>query len=416
MLEDQRKPEIAFTLLLILAFVAASCVSLALVAQRYEAFYFYFDLSAASSAVLAVLIACAAAPLFAFSRFSFGWGAGFYLYTTAVGYVWLSYFSPLHYDHDLARVSIMASVVAFLLPAMLITGPWLPKLFLPARAHNRLLLGILAISGLTVGFCSTYGFHIVGLQDIHSFRSELNYPTWLNYLINICITTLLPYAFASYIQKRNLILAAGALIIGLLFYPVTFSKTALAAPVWIVFLAIFSRWFSARSSTILSLLVPMILGFLSYYLTERPVAFGVINFRMLAIPASAIDLYSQFFAQNPLTGFCQISFLKSVMGCPYFDQLSVVMQDAYHLGNYNASLLATEGIASVGPVGAPITALACGIIVAFGNLCSGLLPSRFVLISSSVLVQAVLNVPFSTTILTHGAIILFALWYLTPPD
>ena len=36
------------------------------------------------------------------------------------------------------------------------------------------------------------------------------------------------------------------------------------------------------------------------------------------------------------------------MTCPYQDQLSVVMEKTYGIGNINASLFATEGIASVG--------------------------------------------------------------------
>ena len=37
----------------------------------------------------------------------------------------------------------------------------------------------------------------------------------------------------------------------------------------------------------------------------------------------------------------------------------MVMEEAYGLGNFNASLFATEGIASVGPLFAPVTAFAC---------------------------------------------------------
>jgi hypothetical protein len=90
------------------------------------------------------------------------------------------------------------------------------------------------------------------------------------------------------------------------------------------------------------------------------------------------------------------------------------MRKAYDLGAFNASLFSTEGIASVGPVFAPASALACGLVVAFTNrLCSGL-PARFILISSAVLPQILLNVPLSTTLLTHGAAVLFLLWYITP--
>jgi hypothetical protein len=90
------------------------------------------------------------------------------------------------------------------------------------------------------------------------------------------------------------------------------------------------------------------------------------------------------------------------------------MEKAYHLGNFNASLFATEGIASVGLLLAPFAVLACGIVVSFGNRLSSGLPSRFVLLSGGILPQTVLNVPLTTTLLSNGAVILFLLWYVTP--
>jgi hypothetical protein len=142
--------------------------------------------------------------------------------------------------------------------------------------------------------------------------------------------------------------------------------------------------------------------------------FSTVNFRLLAVPSVAMDVYNDFFSRHDLTHFCQISILRRFVPCPYEDQLSIVMLKAYHLGNFNASLFATEGIASVGLLFAPIAAFACGLVIAFGNRLSAGLPVRFVLISGAVLPQALLNVPLSTVLLTHGAVILFVLWYITP--
>jgi hypothetical protein len=90
------------------------------------------------------------------------------------------------------------------------------------------------------------------------------------------------------------------------------------------------------------------------------------------------------------------------------------MEHAYRLGNFNASLLATEGIASVGFYLAPVAVLACGLIVGIANRLSSELPARFILLSGALLPQILLNVPFSTVLLTHGAGLLFLLWYVTP--
>jgi hypothetical protein len=90
------------------------------------------------------------------------------------------------------------------------------------------------------------------------------------------------------------------------------------------------------------------------------------------------------------------------------------MARAYQLGNFNASLFATEGIASVGPALAPVVMLGCGLLIALGNRFSAGLPPRFILISGAALPQILLNVPLTIALLTNGAALLFLLWYLTP--
>lgn len=404
-------------LTLIAIYSLAGCLSLILVAQRYELFHFFFDERSLQSAIVGVILTLAISPLFSFTRFSFGWAVGFNLYAVAIGYVWLSFFSRFPYDHNLARISVVTSIGAFLLPALLVTG-WTKQTlpFLSHSAHTRVLLIILITGIFTLGACATYGFRIVGLDEIYANRAELNYPTALNYLLNICVSSLLPYAFACYIMKQRYWMAGFTATLVLLFYPVTFSKLVLAAPFWLVFLTILSHRFQARSSTILALLLPTLVGLAAFYLDGSRKIFGIINFRMIAIPSSAIDLYFDFFSNHSLTGFCQISFLKNYFGCPYSDQLSVVMQNAYGLGNVNASMIATEGIASVGLEFAPISVFVCGLIIAIGNKCSGQLPERFILISSAVLVQSLINVALTTTLLTYGAVILFLLWWITPRD
>jgi hypothetical protein len=164
----------------------------------------------------------------------------------------------------------------------------------------------------------------------------------------------------------------------------------------------------------------MLVGLLAIWFTEPNLGsipgkyFDIVNIRMIATPSGALDIYNHFFASHPLTWFCQISVLKPLMHCPYGDPLAVVMQNTYELGNLNASLFATEGIASVGPWLAPLTALAAGLVLALGNRASAGLPPRFVLMSAGVLPHVLLNVPLSVAMLTHGTALLFLLWYLMP--
>jgi hypothetical protein len=103
------------------------------------------------------------------------------------------------------------------------------------------------------------------------------------------------------------------------------------------------------------------------------------------------------------------------MSCPYHETLGLVIYKAFGIGgNFNASLFATEGIASVGALFAPVTAFACALVIAMGNRLSAGLPPRFIMLSGAILPNVLLNVPFTITLLTHGAALLFLLWYLTP--
>jgi hypothetical protein len=148
--------------------------------------------------------------------------------------------------------------------------------------------------------------------------------------------------------------------------------------------------------------------------TETAVYFSIVNFRLVAVPSNALDVYNDFFSRHDPTYFCQISILKRFMHCPYQEPLWVMMEKAYNLGNLNASLFATEGVASVGLLLAPVATFGCGLVMALGNRLSAGLPPSFILLSSGVLVPILLNVPLSIVLNTHGAAILFLLWYITP--
>ncbi len=74
------------------------------------------------------------------------------------------------------------------------------------------------------------------------------------------------------------------------------------------------------------------------------------------------------------------------------------------MGNLNGSLFATEGIASVGPIFAPLSALACGLILSIGNSVSAHLPKRLVATSAGVAMQVLVNVPLSASAVVERAL------------
>ena len=390
------------------------CASLAYLAP-YHVFHLFYNDYLWLNAFFLVAAFSVVSLLFVFCEFSFGYFIGFYFYSMILGYLWLSNFSDLKYNHRLAEISAAVSAVAFLLPALLISSPF-KSFTLSERDFQRLLALILALAVATIASSAIYNFRIVGIGEIYHYRDQLRIPTLLKYAIGITSTALLPFAFACFLARDAWWRAGCALVLLLLFYPITLSKLALFAPLWLVVMATLARLSGPRVATILSLLLPLAAGLLLMIVVpDHAYPFShLFNLRVGAIPSIAMDVYNDFFARHDLTWFCQISFTKPFFACPYQEPLSIVMEKAYGLGNFNASLFATEGVASVGPWLAPLSALICGLIIALGNRASAGLPPRFILISSAILVQALVNVPLTTALLTYGAGALFLLWYVTP--
>jgi hypothetical protein len=405
--------------------IVACCVSLVLVAEFYERLHIVpFDEARLYASLLNAALFAIVSIVFVFSQFSFGYFLGFYFYTMILGYLWLVESSTFHYDHTLAAASVFVSALAFLIPALFITSPIRQMVVLSKRALEFALAAILILAAIVVAAGAFYNFKLVGLDDIYNFRGEISFPAWLGYAIGTMTNTLLPFTFACFLIRGNRWRAMAALLLILMFYPITLTKVTLFTPIWLLFLALLGRFLDARTAVVLSLFLPITGGIVLGALVKagaipfEPMRqyFGAINFRMIAYPSVALDVYSDFFSTHDYTYFCQIWFLKPFMACPYHEYLSIVMERAYRLGNLNASLFATEGIASVGPVLAPLAVLACGLVISIANRLSSGLPSEFVLVSGGTLPQVFLNVPLTTTLLTNGAALLFLLWYITPRD
>lgn len=412
-------------LVLLYLHVAACFVSLFYVTYYYSGYQILrYDPAQLYPSLLNAAPLAALAFVFAFGRFSFGYFVGFGFYTLILGYLFLAKSSALHYDHFPASISAFASIVAFLAPALFITAPVRQWLVLSTAAFGRVLSLILVLAALVVAIAAFYNFRIVGISEIYAFRDQVQFPWPLRYAVGIFINALLPFAFACDLMRRKFWRAAAALLLLLLFYPITLTKLTLFAPFWLVFLALLGWLFETRIAVVLSMFLVVLIGdallplkaydllshahFLSY--------FGNVNFRLVAVPSIALDIYNDFFARHDLTYFCQITLLKPLVHCPYSDYLSVIMLKNYNFGAVNASLFATEGVASVGLKWAPLSALACGLVVAVANRLSAGLPPKFILLSAGILAQLLLNVPLSTSLLSDGAALLFLLWYVMPRE
>ena len=380
------------------------------------------------AAVTTSLVFVAFIPLFLRARFSFGWFAGISFYSMMIGFFWLTYFGKEVYDHVLARWSAVASLLLFLLPLLFQTIPSPKSLNLSPKAMDRLVLALLGLAVVVLALSASYGFALVGLTQSEGLRSAFPRPALLNYLIGSLLGAVLPFAFAYLALQRRYTLACIPILLIWGFYPIVLNKSVVFGGVWLPFLLVLFCLFQPRRATILSLLLPMLPGIIGYGL----ILFGIIaddglfahasnfvlgnaNIRLFAFPSIAMNQYSDFFATHPLTHFCQIGIIRKIYGCPYPFQLGAAMAEAYNMGSLNGSLFAAEGIASVGPLWAPLSALICGLIVSLGNSASARLPAPLIATSAGLAVhQALLNVPLSASLLSNGVLVLFLLWAVTP--
>jgi hypothetical protein len=399
------------------------CVSLVYVADATfqvsldpAPFHIFYDPARLHTAVAAVAAFSLLSIAFCFARFSFGYAVGFYFYTMISGYLWLNCFTDLNYDHTSSALSAAVSAVTFLVPALFIVSPVRQVFSMSADAFDRLLTAILLMAAAAVIVGAFYNFRIVGIENIYDFRDRMESPAIVNYSVAIASGALLPFAFAGFIVRKAYWQASAALLLLLLVYPVTLSKLALFAPFLLLAVLLLSKVFDAKTTVILSLLGPVLVGLILLVLFRHHsgLYFSVVNFRLFAVPSNALDIYNDFFSRHDPTYFCQISILKRIMACPYQEPLWSLMEKAYNLGNLNASLFATEGLASVGLLFAPIATFGCGLVIALGNRLSAGLPPRFILLSGAVLLPILLNVPLSIVLNTHGLGVLFLLWYITP--
>ena len=205
---------------------AICCLSLVYVARfNYSGFFdpamfhMFYDPDRLSSAVPIVAAFVLIALLFGFARFSFGYFVGFYFYTMVLGYLWLNCFSDLNYDHQLGALSATISVIAFLVPALLITAPIRQPFTLPEKWVGVLLALILMLGTVAVAAGAFYNFRFVALANIYDYRDKLEFPAGLRYSIGIVSTTLLPFAFACFVARRERWQAGAVLLLLLLFYP-----------------------------------------------------------------------------------------------------------------------------------------------------------------------------------------------------
>ena len=317
-----------FVLALLLGFhVIICCVSLTYVAYFYRSpVIVAFSSARIGPAILIAAPFALTAVLFAVSRFSFGYFLGFCLYTVILGYLWLVEFSVFPYEHRWPAVSAAFSGLFFLLPALMTASPFPQAFTLSPRAFDR------AADGDPVRRRSNRrGRRALQLQagrdrrDLQPFAKSIHFPAPLGYAIGATSMVLLPFAFAGFLMRGRALARGGraradaAVLSGHPDQADAVCAVLAVVPDRCCRGSPRSGWRSccrsprrSRSAWCWAMLYK---AEVLPYEVAFPF-FGALNFRMIAVPSLAIDIYNDFFATHPVTHFCQISVLKAVRRLP----------------------------------------------------------------------------------------------------
>jgi hypothetical protein len=154
------------------------------------------------------------------------------------GYFWFNTFGTQGYDRRTALISSSASMILFLIPALLITDPARKRFTLPRWAMDALPLWIVSLLAPVLVLATPNEFRIVAPGEMYNYRDTLQQSRIIGYALGNCTGALIPFAFACFVARRQwfaLSLLGG---LSLPFYTVTITKFSLALPFYLGFIAI----------------------------------------------------------------------------------------------------------------------------------------------------------------------------------
>jgi hypothetical protein len=247
---------------------------------------------------------------------------------------------------------------------------------------------------------------------------QLASPAILNYALGIaavCVRLLC--------RTQGRLARRDVLLLLLCYYPITMSKLVLFAPVWLVTMFVLSKLLEVRASFVVALLTPAASGIVLFVLYKNDLApykftisyFGLVNFRIIAIPSLAMDYYNEFFSRHFLTQFCQISFSQTPHDAPIPRpalgrdlqrlrdrrkfQCIAVCGGGYHLRRPDVCSGCGFRRQAYHSLGKPLVRRFAATVHPDLQRCSCASSGRC---------------PIHKALLTHGAVLLFLFWYIAP--
>jgi hypothetical protein len=295
------------------------------------------------------------------------------------------------------------------------------------RYQRALLIGLIIGAILFTYTIETNRFVIVSLDKAHAAQSTdmVTIAGWQGYLVAGYLGSFGSLLVAFAVMFRRYYLLPLALLGYYCCYGAMSERDAVLMPLWIAYIFLMQRFFFRQSIIryVLTIMAPFLFFFflsLALGLEDRISTFydlfTLANYRLYSVPAISFNVYYQFFTTNPHTYWSHIGFIGNFVHYPYGQPLSVVMQNAYELGNDNASFLETDGIAAAGTVVLPFVCLIFGLVMVGINSClRGLNGTLCAIVMASISV-VIIDTGLGPALLTNGLALVTVVLLFAPRD
>jgi len=324
---------------------------------------------------------------------------------------------------EFLRVYVLYWVSVFLMSAAAnFALPIHAKSIVPRQFVRTYMVIFVLVLTVLLGLAVRDGVRLIDYKDAGIVRSESGLIPGAGYAIYAFVGALGGLGLTIAMWQRRwlmLLLVIGTFLFSYLVFPI---RTALLAPLWWLYFLVGQKYFFHNSvlRLLIYLAVPFIVlcGIASVTSFDRAgVVYSLvsfINYRLYTIPPAGFGVYWNFFRSHPHTWGSQIHIVSLFVHYPYAANLGAVMEDAYHVGNYNTNFLASDGLASGGVRVIPLTAVVFSGVLILVNTAYRKMSLLYTATTMAIPALMLIDSSISIALLTNGLGALILLSFFAP--
>lgn len=311
------------------------------------------------------------------------------------------------------QAALSLSMLAIFRAARAGFTPGTPPIY-PDRI-SKLALSMTIVAILLALFIYRNHMQFVSFENVYDLRSEtsnLGQGALADYLLSWLSYALIPFHLARALvqKKRSELLASLAACV--IIYTATGSKAVILMPMIMLGIKASLKNPEDILRTLL-VYVGVTILMMVLLLPDEGILFwikSILLVRILGTSGWTVSVYYDFFSTHDFTYYTHIGPIRAIFGgYPYGEQslgqMIAIEYTGSDLANFNANFWASDAFAAMGVAGVPVvTAAVCFVFVVLNKAASGY-DTRFVVLWLSGFWLALLNLPFTTALLSGGGLV-----------